>query len=101
MNIDWTRLQTATGKLAAALRADRAGMTCSPLQGRLALGPVRCAQIDAIAADPATPWAMREAIRHAVQWNRTEQATDELGYVLGLDAAQMDALFRVAMTVTT
>jgi hypothetical protein len=81
------------------LAIERAGMICSRLQGRLTLGPETCAALDALAADPDTPWAMRETITGAIEWSRTSQAMDELGYALGYTADEMDALFRIAMTV--
>ena len=79
------------------LQAERAEMIVSRLTGRLVLGETTCAMIDAIAADPNTPWAMRETILNAATWRRTSQAMDELGYVLGYQPDQMDALFRAAM----
>ena len=81
------------------LAIERSTMICSRLQGRLTLGPETCAALDALAADPATPWAMRETITGAIEWRRTSQAMDELGYALGYSAEEMDALFRIAMTV--
>jgi len=85
---------------AAALAAERATMVCSRLQGRLVLGEATSSALDAMAADPATPWAMRETINNAIEWRRTSQTMDELGYLLGYTPEQMDALFRVAMQVT-
>lgn len=78
----------------------RARMVCSPLQGRLVLGPDVCDQLDAMAADTATPWATRQAIANAVEWRRTSQTMDELGWVLGFTDVQMDDLFTVALGVT-
>jgi len=83
----------------AALEAERKTMVVSRLQGRLTLGPVTVAALDAIADDPETPWAMRETIKNAGEWRRTSQAMDELGYVLAYEPIQMDALFRAAATV--
>lgn len=77
----------------------RAAMVCSRLQGRLVLGPETCAAIDALAVDPATPWAMRETITNAIEWRRTSQAMTELGYLLGYGDDQMDELFIAAMDV--
>jgi hypothetical protein len=74
-------------------------MQCTRLQGRLALGPERCAIIDAVAADPSTPWAMAEAIRSAVTWSRDDQQIDELAWLLGLSPAQVDDLFALAITL--
>lgn len=84
---------------AAILQAERATMVCSPLQGRLVLGPDVCAAVDALADDPTTPWAMRETIKRAIVWERTSQSMDELAYLLGYTPEEMDALFRIAMNV--
>jgi len=81
------------------LAAERATMVCSRLQGRLVLGEATCNALDAIAADGLTPWAMRQTINNAIEWRRTSQAMTELGYLLGYTDAQMDDLFRLAMTV--
>jgi hypothetical protein len=99
MTIDWGQMATAEDWAMAKTAARRAGMVCSRLQGRLVLGPQVCAALDALIDDPATPWAMAEAIRHANTWHRTSQAIDELGYLLGYSAEEMDALFDAAMTV--
>ena len=84
---------------AAILATERAAMVCSRLQGRLVLGPETCAALDAMAADPETPWAMRQTIANAIEWRRTSQAMTELGYLLGYTDYQMDDLFRAAMKV--
>lgn len=98
--IDWGQMITATALAEAELQSRRATMSCSRLQGRLTLGEAVCAQLDALAADPATPWAMREAITNAATWNRSSQTIDELAYLLGFTAEQMDALFEQAASVT-
>lgn len=77
----------------------RAAAKCSRLQGRLTLGADVCAALDAMAADPATPWAMRETINSAMEWRRTSQTIDELGYLLGYTDAQMDTMFDAAMLI--
>ena len=82
-----------------ALAAERSTMQCSRLQGRLVLGEATCTALDAIANDDLTPWAMRQTINNAIEWRRTSQAMTELGYLLGYTDAQMDDLFRLAMTV--
>ena len=81
------------------LDQERAAMKCSRLQGRLVLGEATCDALDAIAVDDLTPWAMRQTIQNAIEWNRTSQAMTELGYLLGYTDTQMDDLFRLAMTV--
>lgn len=77
----------------------RKEMICSPLQGRIALGEEVCNTLDAIAVDPNTPWAMREAIKGATRWERLSPTIDEFGYLLGYDDTQMDDLFTLAMTI--
>jgi hypothetical protein len=84
---------------AAKLEAQRDAMVCSRLQGRLVLGEDVCNLIDEIAADPKTPWAMRQTIANAIEWRRTSQSMTELGYLLGYTDEQMDDLFRHAMHV--
>jgi len=84
---------------AELLAAERASMKCSRLQGRLVLGEATCDALDAMAADDLTPWAMRQTIQNAIEWSRMSQSMTELGYLLGYTPEQMDALFRLAMTV--
>lgn len=85
---------------AELLDAERQNMKCSRLQGRLVLGEATCDMLDAMAADPETPWAMKQTILHAIEWNRTSQSINELAWLLGYDDDQMDTLFRQAATVT-
>ena len=99
MNIDFSRMQTALDRTQAELTARRASMVCSRLQGRLTLGPAICNALDALANATDTPWAMREIILHAGQWQRTSQTMDELAWLLGFDEDQMDRLFEAAMQV--
>ena len=91
--------QAEVASAARALENERAAMVCSRLQGRLVLGETVCTALDAMAVDPLTPWAMRETVQNAVEWTRTSQTIDELGYLLGFTEAQMDDLFRAAMQV--
>lgn len=95
----WTREWVQRAMTPEELAAWRKGMVVTRLQGRLILGETVCDQLDAIAADPETPWAMRQTILHAETWRRTSQAMDELGYVLGYTEEQKDALFLAAMAV--
>ena len=99
MTIDWSRMITSPDQAAADLLARRAKMVCSRLQGRLTLGPEVCARLDTMAADPDTPWAMRETIANAREWRRLSQTIDELSWIVGFSAEQMDMLFEQAMTV--
>ena len=99
MNIDFSKAIPAEVALAADLAARREMMVCSPLQGRLTAGPEICAMLDATASNPATPWAMREAILNAREWRRTSQTIDEMAWLLGFTPEQMDSLFDAAMAV--
>ena len=99
MNIDLSRIITAESRAAAALAERRAGMVCSRLQGRLVLGPDVAARLDAIAADPAESWGLRETIANATEWHRTSLTMAALAWVLGITDEQMDALFEAAMQV--
>jgi len=100
MNIDFAQMVLPEDRSAADLAKRRAGMVCSRLQGRLIAGPEICAQLDATAADPATPWAMREPILNANEWRRTSQTIDERAWDLGFSAEQIDALFEAGMACT-
>lgn len=83
---------------ATALQARRVRMVCTPLQGRLVLGQAVCAQLDALASDPLTPWAMAQTITYAQEWHRLSPTMDSLAWVLGFAPEQMDALFEITMT---
>ena len=99
MNIDLSRIITAEARAATALTERRAGMVCSRLQGRLVLGPDVVARLDAIAADPAESWGLRETIANATEWHRNSQTMAALAWVLGITDEQMDTLFEAAMGV--
>ena len=99
MNIDFTRLITPEARVAAALAERREAMVCSRLQGRLVLGPDVVARLDAIAADPAESWGLRETIANATEWHRNSQTMAVLAWVLGITDVQMDTLFEAAMQV--
>lgn len=81
------------------IEIERGNMIVSRFQGRVALGPETCAVLDAMSEDPETPWAMREAIKNTIEWRRTSQTMDELGWVLGYSPERMDELFRFAKTI--
>lgn len=84
---------------AAELRAKREAMVCSPLQGRLVLGEAICNALDDLVTDPLTPWAMRQTIDKALEWQRLSPTIDELGWLLGFTDLQMDGLFAAAMAL--
>lgn len=95
----WSVRPKTSTEVSTHLENERAGQKCSRLQGRLVLGEATCIALDAIAANPQTPWAMRETILNSIEWNRTSQAMTELGYLLGYTDLEMDALFIKAAKV--
>ena len=84
---------------AEALAAERAGMQCSPLQGRLALGEAEWSRVETMLDDPETPWAMRQVIVSASVWHRLSPMIDELAWLMGYDDERVDGLFRAAMQI--
>jgi hypothetical protein len=84
---------------AILLAEERALMRCSPLQGQLALGEARWTAVEEYLAHPDTPWAMRRTVQSATYWERTSPDMDVLAWVLGYDDAEVDDLFRLAMTL--
>ncbi|MBW6506173.1 MAG: hypothetical protein K0B00_05400 [Rhodobacteraceae bacterium] len=84
---------------AEVLAAERAGMVCSPLQGKLTLGQAAWAAVEAYRDDPATPWSIRVIIDDAADWRRVSENMQLLAYLLGYSDAEMDDLFRAAMQV--
>jgi hypothetical protein len=81
------------------LAAERARMIASRRQIRLALGEEACNAMDAVADDPAYPWAMRDQIKSAHEWHRTAAEIDEFAWLMGLTPEQVDALFVQAMAL--
>jgi len=83
-------------QIAAALAAERAGMSCTAMQGKLALGPDRWAVVEAYRDDPATTWAERIIIDSAGQWARMSENIAFFAYLLNLSDTEVDDLFRAA-----
>lgn len=84
-----------------AIAEERLTMVCSPLQGSLALGETLWDQVELLLNDPETPFAIRRSITSASVWERNSQSMDELAWLMGLSAEQVDDLFRIAMTINT
>lgn len=84
---------------AGALAAERATMKCSRAQGKMAIGADVWAQVEAMANDPATPWALKVAIYDTNEWNRSNKNMDALAWAMGLTPEQTDDLFRLAVTL--
>lgn len=108
MSVKEVTVDVATGVITQVLNAPtpeditqalRSKMQCSRLQGRITLGETACSLLDTLAENPETPWAMREAIKNATEWQRTSPTMDELGWLLGYTPEQMDDLFHQAITV--
>lgn len=87
-------------ELADQLSAWRLLAKCSPMQGKLALGPVEWAKIETYRDTEAT-WAEQVVIDSANEWRRNSQDIQFFAYLLGYDDAQVDALFQAAMQITT
>lgn len=79
---------------ARELDAKRRGMSCTRMQGILALGPVRWAAVMAY-HDTAT-WAERVVIDSASDWQRLSQHIQFFAYLLDLSATDVDDLFITA-----
>ena len=77
----------------------RAGMVCTRLQGRLALGKAEIDRLDAFIDSFPNSWALREVVDNSVNWRRTSQDMVMLGFALGYDDAQMDEAFIRAMAI--
>lgn len=75
----------------------RATAKCSPMQGKLALGQVNWAKIEAYRA--AATWAEQVVIDSANEWRRNSQDIQFFGYMLDFSDEQMDALFVAAMQI--
>ena len=81
------------------LAIERAGMQCTMLQARLALGADLCAELDALAGSDDQIWALRQTLTYATTFTRNSQGVDELAYALDLSATDVDDLFRKAMAI--
>jgi hypothetical protein len=81
------------------LAAERAGMSCSAMQGKLAVGPTMWAQVEAYRDSETTTWAERIIIDSAGQWMRMSQNIAFFAYLLGLSDAEVDDLFRAAAEI--
>lgn len=81
----------------AMLIAERANMTCTPLQGKLAIGETLWTNV--VNYRDNAPWAQQMVIDSADVWHRNSQDIQFIGYLLGVTDAQMDDLFRLAVTL--
>ena len=84
----------------------RAGMVCTRLQGRLALGEAEIARLDAfIDGLPENwtvrydNWSLRQVVDNAVTWRRTSQDMVMLGFALNYTPERMDETFIRAIAI--
>lgn len=88
---------------------ERASMVCTRHQGKLAIGPELWAQVEALITamdadavtdgDKRAAWALRVAVYDTQRWGRLERDMQVLAWALNLTDAQVDDLFRLAMTL--
>jgi len=96
-SIGWTVRDKTPGESAAILAAEREAMTCTPMQGKLALGETNWAVI--LEYKATAGWAQQTVIDSAQTWVRTSQNIAFFQYLLGFTDAQVDDLFRAAMLI--
>jgi hypothetical protein len=77
----------------------RAGMVCTRLQGRLALGRVEIDRLDAFINGFPNSWALRQIVDNSVNWRRTSQDMEMLAHALDYSPTQMDEAFIRAMAI--
>jgi hypothetical protein len=83
---------------AVVLAAERAQMSCTPMQGILALGESNWGLVVSYRDTQAT-WAQRVIINSAQTWVRNSQNIAFFQFLLSFTDAQVDDLFRTAMLI--
>jgi hypothetical protein len=76
----------------------RAGMSCTKMQGVLTLGEANWSKVMDFYTRDAT-WVQKAIIDSAANWQRTSENLELIGYLIGFDDAQMDAMFTAAAAV--
>lgn len=74
-------------------------MTCSRMQGILALGEARRSAVLTYRDESTTTFAARAIIDGASVWLRNSQNIVFFVWLLGLDDVQVDRLFEAAMAI--
>jgi len=82
------------------LKYNRSQMTCTSLQGKIALGAEAWAEVIAYRDAPDTPFSVAVTIDDSPVWNRLSQGIALIGWALDYTGPEMDALFVKAMKVT-
>ena len=96
MNIDWTKKRTAAEIAAERLEAARASATLSRREFFLLLDSMGLYDtVLGIAADPATPRALKIEIETATQFDRSWPTLIEMAHQLGMTDEALDAAFGI------
>jgi len=77
----------------------RSRMTCTSLQGKIALGSDAWAKVLAYRDEPETPFSVKVTIDDSPKWNRLSQDISLIGWALDYTDEQMDELFVKAMNI--
>lgn len=97
VNGEWVLGWTLVELSAADVLTLRENMSCTPLQGKLAIGETLWSGVEAYGA--TAPWAQRMIIASADRWHRNSQDIQFIGHLLGVTDLEMDDLFRLAVTL--
>jgi hypothetical protein len=99
----WTDAPDAAGRatqrlawMAKAIADERERLTCRRWQLIIAIGETRWADVEAFLSGDTATWAMRKVIDGITLLPRISETADLLGYILGLDDAGLDDLWRIA-----
>jgi hypothetical protein len=76
----------------------RAAMTCTQLQGKLAIGETLWGKVITY-RDTYASWAEKMIIDNSADWRRTSEDIQYIGHLLGVKDLEMDDLFRLAVTL--
>jgi len=77
----------------------RSRMSCTSLQGKIALGAEAWAKVIAYRDEPETPFSVKVIIDDSPVWTRISQDISLIGWALDYTDEQMDALFLQAAKV--
>jgi len=78
----------------------RSLMSCTSLQGKIALGAEAWAKVVAYRDEPETPFSVKVTIDDSPQWNRLSQDISLIGWALDYTDEEMDELFVKAMKIS-
>jgi hypothetical protein len=83
-----------------AIEDIRAGLSCTKMQGVLTLGEVMWGRVIAFCDDdPSTTLIQKEIINSSDNWTRNSENIQFIGYLIGFNDEQMDAMFTAAALV--